>query len=57
MRLLRQPVFFAVAFTHFIVDALNSQVGLLLAAFSLSLGLRNTTVGLQAVVGRGLTVD
>jgi FSR family fosmidomycin resistance protein-like MFS transporter len=46
MRLLRQPAFLAVAFTHFIVDVLNSQVGLLLAAFSLSLGLRNTAVGL-----------
>jgi FSR family fosmidomycin resistance protein-like MFS transporter len=48
MQLLRQPRFLAVALSHFSVDAFNSQIGLLLAALSLSLGLTNATIGLIA---------
>lgn len=48
MQLLRQPRFLAAALSHFSVDAFNSQLGLLLAIFSLSLGLTNRAVGLIA---------
>src|SRR5262245_22769625 len=48
MKLLRQPRFLAAALSHFSVDAFNSQLGLLMALLSLSLGLSNATVGLIA---------
>jgi FSR family fosmidomycin resistance protein-like MFS transporter len=48
MRLLRQPVFLAVALGHFIVDTINSQTGLLLAGLSASLSLKNADIGLIA---------
>lgn len=48
MQLLRQPRFLAAALSHFSVDAFNSQLGLLLALLSLSLGLTNATIGLIA---------
>lgn len=48
MKLLRQPRFLAAALSHFSVDAFNSQLGLLLAALSLSLGLTNAAIGLIA---------
>lgn len=48
MLLLRQPRFLAAALSHFSVDAFNSQLGLLLATFSLSLGLTNKAIGLIA---------
>ncbi len=48
MRLLRQPVFLAVALSHFIVDTINSQTGLLLAGLSATLSLKNADIGLIA---------
>lgn len=48
MHLLRQPIFLAVAFSHFIVDSINSQTGLLLASLSISLSLKNADIGLIA---------
>lgn len=49
MQLLRQPRFLAAALSHFSVDAFNSQLGLLLATLSLSLGFTNATIGLIAI--------
>lgn len=48
MRLLRQPLFLAVSLSHLCVDTLNGQVGVLLAALSVSLALNNATIGLIA---------
>lgn len=50
MRLLKNPQFLAVALGHLSVDLLNGQTGVLLAALSLSLGLRNAQLGLIATV-------
>lgn len=50
MRLLRQPTFLAVALSHFAVDTLNSQLGILLAVLSTPLALNNSTVGLIATL-------
>lgn len=48
MRLLRQPAFLAACLGHLGVDLLNGQMGVLLAALSLSLGLGNAQLGLIA---------
>ncbi|MBL8056255.1 MAG: MFS transporter [Anaerolineales bacterium] len=48
MRLLKSPAFLAVNLGHLGVDLLNGQTGVLLAALSLSLGLRNVELGLIA---------
>lgn len=48
MRLLRQPVFLAVAFSHLVVDILNGQIGLLLAVLSGPLRLSYANIGLVA---------
>jgi len=50
MRLLRQPVFLAVALGHFFVDVLNGQTAVLLAVLSVPLGLSNAAIGLIATV-------
>jgi FSR family fosmidomycin resistance protein-like MFS transporter len=50
MRLLRHPVFLAVALSHFIVDVLNGQAGILLAVLSVPLGLTNADIGLIATI-------
>ena len=50
LRLLRQPVFLAVALSHFAVDVFNGQTGILLAVLSLPLGLTNATIGLIATI-------
>jgi FSR family fosmidomycin resistance protein-like MFS transporter len=50
MRLLRHPVFLAVALSHFIVDVLNGQAGILLAVLSVPLGLSNASIGLIATI-------
>ena len=50
MRLLRHPLFLAVSLSHFSVDVLNGQMGVLLAALSAPLGLSNATIGLIATV-------
>jgi MFS transporter, FSR family, fosmidomycin resistance protein len=46
MRLLRQPVFLAISLSHFIVDVLNGQTGILLAVLSVPLRLSNASIGL-----------
>jgi MFS transporter, FSR family, fosmidomycin resistance protein len=46
MRLLRQPVFLAISLSHFIVDVLNGQAGVLLAVLSVPLRLSNASIGL-----------
>ena len=48
MRLLRHPLFLAVALSHFTVDILNGQTGILLAVLSTPLGLSNQNIGLIA---------
>jgi FSR family fosmidomycin resistance protein-like MFS transporter len=48
MRLFRQPAFLAVALSHFSVDILNGQVGVLLAVLSVPLRLNNASIGLIA---------
>src|SRR5574341_868689 len=48
MRLLRHPAFLAVALSHFSVDILNGQLGVLLAALSTPLHINNATLGLIA---------
>jgi FSR family fosmidomycin resistance protein-like MFS transporter len=50
MRLLRQPLFLAVAFSHFAVDALSAQVGILLAVFSTRSRLDYAAIGLIATL-------
>jgi FSR family fosmidomycin resistance protein-like MFS transporter len=50
MRLLRHPVFLAVALSHWIVDVLNGQTGVLLAVLSVPLGLTNAAIGLVATL-------
>src|SRR3989337_2411031 len=50
LQLLRQPVFLAVALSHFAVDVFNGQTGILLAVLSLPLGLTNATIGLIATI-------
>lgn len=50
MRLLRHPIFLAVALSHFIVDVLNGLAGILLAVLSVPLGLTNANIGLIATV-------
>lgn len=50
MRLLRQSTFLAVSLGHFIVDVLNGQTGVLLAALSVPLGLTNAAIGLIATL-------
>ena len=50
LQLLRQPVFLAVALSHFAVDVFNGQTGILLAVLSLPLGLTNATIGLIALI-------
>jgi FSR family fosmidomycin resistance protein-like MFS transporter len=50
MRLLRQPLFLAVALSHFWVDVLNGQVGVLLAVLSAPLLLSNAAIGLIATL-------
>jgi FSR family fosmidomycin resistance protein-like MFS transporter len=50
MRLLRHPVFLAVALSHFIVDVLNGQATILLAVLSVPLGLTNANIGLIATI-------
>jgi FSR family fosmidomycin resistance protein-like MFS transporter len=48
MRLLRHPLFLVVSLSHWIVDVLNGQVGILLAVLSGPLGLTNAGIGLIA---------
>ncbi|MBI3241205.1 MAG: MFS transporter [Chloroflexi bacterium] len=50
MRLLRHPLFLAVALGHFTVDVLNGQTGVLLAVLSTPLGLSNQNLGLIATI-------
>ncbi len=50
MRLLRHPLFLAVALSHFTVDILNGQMGILLAVLSTPLGLTNQNIGLIATI-------
>jgi FSR family fosmidomycin resistance protein-like MFS transporter len=50
VRLLRHPLFLAVSLSHLSVDTLNGQVGVLLAALSVSLALNNATIGLIATL-------
>lgn len=50
MRLLRQPQFLIIALSHFVVDTLSGQVGILLAVLSVPLGLSNATIGLVAML-------
>lgn len=50
MRLLRYPAFLSVSLSHLGVDVLNGQVGVLLAALSLTLGLSNAQIGLIATL-------
>ena len=45
MSLLKDKIFSSLAWTHFIVDVMNSQRGILLAYFSGPFGLSNTTLG------------
>jgi FSR family fosmidomycin resistance protein-like MFS transporter len=48
MRLLRHPLFLTVSLSHWIVDVLNGQTGILLAVLSAPLGLTNAAIGLIA---------
>ncbi len=48
MQLLRHPHFLAVALSHWVVDALSGQTGILLAVLSGPLGLTNAAIGLIA---------
>ena len=51
MRLLRNPVFLSVALSHFIVDVLNGQAGVLLAVLSVQPVLQaNALISLLAVL-------
>jgi FSR family fosmidomycin resistance protein-like MFS transporter len=50
MSILFDRLFTAVAFSHFIVDILNGQRGILLAYLSIPLALSNTTVGLVSSI-------
>jgi FSR family fosmidomycin resistance protein-like MFS transporter len=50
MRLLRHPLFLAVSLSHWIVDVLNGQTGILLAVLSTPLGLNNAAIGLIATL-------
>lgn len=50
MRLLKHPLFLAVSLSHFFVDILNSQTGILLAVLSVPLGLTNAAIGLIATL-------
>ncbi len=50
MRLLRHPLFLAVSLSHFSVDVLNGQTGVLLAVLSTPLGLTNKNIGLIATL-------
>jgi FSR family fosmidomycin resistance protein-like MFS transporter len=45
MSLLRDKIFSSLAWSHFIVDVMNAQRGILLAYFSGPFGLSNTTLG------------
>jgi MFS transporter, FSR family, fosmidomycin resistance protein len=48
MRLLRHPHFLAVALSHWMIDMLGAQTGILLAVLSEPLGLTNAAIGLIA---------
>ena len=50
MRLLKNPLFLSLALSHFIVDVLNGQTGILLAVLSVPLGLSNASIGLIATI-------
>ncbi len=50
MSLLKDRPFIAAALAHFAVDALNSQMPLLLAVLSVPLGLSNTAIGLVSTI-------
>ncbi|MGQ0603307.1 MAG: MFS transporter [Anaerolineales bacterium] len=50
MRLLRYPAFLAVCLSHLSVDLLNGQVGVLLAALSVTLALTNEDIGRIAMI-------
>ena len=50
MRLLRDPVYLAVCLSHFAVDILNGQMGVLLAALSVTLALSNAQIGQIAMI-------
>ncbi len=55
MRLLRQPLFLTIALSHFAVDTLSAQVGILLAVLSTRNGMGYATIGLVATVYSVLT--
>ncbi len=50
MRLLRQPQFLLIALSHFMVDTLSGQVGILLAVLSVPLALSNASIGFIAML-------
>jgi len=50
MSMLRDVSFMAVALAHLAVDVLNAQRGLLLAAWSIPLGLTNTAIGMVSML-------
>lgn len=50
MRLLRYPAYLATCLGHLIVDLLNGQMGVLLAALSVALGLTNAQIGVIAML-------
>ncbi len=50
MRLLKHPLFLSLSLSHFIVDVLNGQTGILLAVLSVPLALSNATIGLIATI-------
>ena len=50
MKLLRNPLFLSLSLSHFIIDVLNGQTGILLAVLSVPLRLSNSTIGLIATV-------
>ena len=50
MKLLKNPLFLSLALSHFIVDVLNGQTGILLAVLSVPLQLSNASSGLIATI-------
>lgn len=50
MRLLKNPLFLSLSLSHFIVDVLNGQTGILLAVLSVPLALSNASIGLIATI-------
>lgn len=50
MKLLRNHLFLSISLSHFTIDVLNGQTGILLAVLSVPLQLSNATIGLIATV-------